>query len=373
MRVALILEQLLSRVPGGAGRYARELAGALAASIPADSTLTGWVGAHGDFAAARVPGVEGPDRLALGHRALAVAWERGIGPAPRAADLIHAPTLLMPPRRRTPIVVTIHDAVPWTHPETLTARGVAFHLRMGARAATQAERIIVPSQAAAEALTKVLDLGDRVRVVPLGMSTTVTLPPDARARRRTLGLPERYLVTVATLEPRKGLDVLLDALADVPEIALVAVGPDGWGGVDVKTAAHERGLTERVIHLGHVSDANLAVVISGALALVQPSREEGFGLPVLEAMALGTPTVISSAPALVELAGGAAIVTPIGDPAALAAALTAITADAERGEQLADAGHERAAGFTWSRAATATWTVYREALGRDAGAGGPRE
>ena len=373
MRVALVLEQLLSRVPGGAGRYSRELAGALAASMPAGTALTGWVGAHGDFAAARVPGVEGPHRLALGHRALAVAWERGLGPAPRATDVIHAPTLLMPPRRRTPVVVTIHDAVPWTHPETLTPRGVAFHLRMGARAAAQADRIIAPSHAAADSLSKVLDLGDRVRVVPLGMSSTVTLPPDARARRRTLGLPDRYLVTVATLEPRKGLDVLLDALVDVPEIPLVIIGPDGWGGVDVASAAHKRGLTDRVIHLGQISDANLAVVVSGALALVQPSREEGFGLPVLEAMSLGTPTVISSAAALTELAGGAALVTPVGDAAALMVALSEITGDAGRREILAVAGRQRAGAFTWVTAAAQTWNVYREALGLDATQDSPPE
>lgn len=363
MRVALVLEQLLSRVPGGIGRYARELAAALAASAPDGFTLSSWVGAHGDFAAARVTGLDGPHRLALGHRSLAVAWQRGVGPAPRGADVIHAPSLLMPPRRRTPIVVTIHDAVPWTHPETLTARGVAFHRRMGARAAKEADHVIVPSQATAAALGQVLDLGDRVHVVPLGVSASVAAPPDARARRRALDLPERYLVTVATLEPRKGLDVLLDALVEAPDLQLAVIGPAGWGGVEPATAAAERGLGDRVMALGVVSDSDLGAVVSGAVALVAPSREEGFGLPLLEAMALGTPAVISSAPALVELAGGAAEVTPVGDPAALAAALIAISADAALAEQLATAGRERAAGFTWAATAAATWEVYRQAAG----------
>jgi glycosyltransferase involved in cell wall biosynthesis len=366
MRVALVLEQLLSRVPGGTGRYARELGAALAATAAADATVTGWVGAHGDFAAARIAGVDGPHRLALGHRALAVAWERGVGPAPRGADVIHAPTVLMPPRRRTPIVVTIHDAVPWTHPETLTARGSAFHRRMGERAAAQADRVIVPSQATADALASVFEFGDRVRIVPLGVTAACGAPPDARARRRQLGLPDRYLVTVATLEPRKGLDVLLDALADVPDLPLVVVGPVGWGGVDVPTAAASRGLGDRVLALGEVSDADLGAIMSGAAALVEPSREEGFGLPVLEAMALGTPTVISDTPALVELAAGAAVVTPIGDAAALAAALVATTSDAGRGADLSAAGRSRAAGFTWAATARSTWEVYAEALGDSA-------
>lgn len=361
MRVALVLEQLLSRVPGGAGRYSRELAAALAASAPTGSTVTGWVGAHGDFSAARVAGLAGPNRLALGHRALALSWERGVGPSPRGADVIHAPTLLMPPRRRTPIVVTIHDAVPWTHPGTLTARGVAFHLRMGARAAAQADRIIVPSQATATALAAVLDLGDRVRVIPLGVSAAVTPPPDARARRRQLGLPERYVVTVATLEPRKGLEVLLDALAEVADLTLVVIGPAGWGGVDVASAASEHGLEGRVIGLGAVTDSDLGAVVSGAAALVAPSREEGFGLPVLEAMALGTPVIVSSAPALVELVGDAGVVTTIGDPAELAAALVSMTA--EGAEERRRAGLERAACFSWSAAAASTWDVYRQAMG----------
>lgn len=363
MRVALVLEQLLSRVPGGTGRYARELAGALVAAPPDGATVTGWVGAHGDFAAARVPGVLGPNRLALGHRALAVAWERGVGPAPRGADVIHAPTLLMPPRRRTPVVVTIHDAVPWTHPETLTPRGVAFHLRMGARAATHADAVIVPSRATGDALGKVLDLGDRMHVVPLGVSATLAVPPDSRVRRRHLGLPERYLVTVATLEPRKGLAVLLDALAETPDLVLAVIGPHGWGGVDVATAADQRGVADRVVHLGEVSDSDLAAAVSGALALVQPSLEEGFGLPLLEAMSLGTPAVISSAPALVELAAGAAVVTPIGDAAALAAALAGVSSDADHAEALSRAGRERAAAFSWAAAGESTWEVYRRALG----------
>ncbi len=358
----MVLEQLLSPVPGGTGRYARELAAALAASAPSGSTVSGWVGAHGDFAAAKVPGVDGPHRLALGHRALAVAWERGIGPQPRHADVVHAPTLLVPPRRRTPLVVTIHDAVPWTHPETLTPRGVAFHRRMGARAAATADRIVVPTQATADRLAGVFDFGDRVRVVPLGVAAGLSIPPDAALRRKGFGLPERYLVTVATLEPRKGLDILLDGLAaggvDVP---LAVVGPKGWGGVDVESQARARGLSDRVLALGLLGDADLSAVVGGALALVAPSREEGFGLPVIEAMALGTPAVVSDAPALVEVAGGAAIVTPVGDPAALALALQALIADPGHGELLRDAGRRRAADFSWTRAAEAMWDVYGDA------------
>ena len=366
MRVALVLEQLLSPVPGGTGRYTRELAAALAAMRPAGSKVIGWVGAHGNFAAARVTGVEGPHRLALGHRALAVAWERGVGPAPRHADVVHAPTLLVPPRRRTPLVVTIHDAVPWTHPETLTARGVAFHKRMGARAAATADRIVVPTRATADRLSEVLDLGDRVRVVPLGVSGSISEPADAQARRRRMRLPDRYFVTVATLEPRKGLDVLLDALArpDAPPISLVVAGPPGWGDVVVADEARKRGIADRVVGLGLLGDEDLSAAIGGAVALVQPSREEGFGLPVVEAMSLRTPVVISDARALLEVAGGAAVVTPVGDPAALSAALHGLYSDPAEAERLRDAGVRRASAFSWETAADTMWNVYSELVER---------
>jgi glycosyltransferase involved in cell wall biosynthesis len=190
------------------------------------------------------------------------------------------------------------------------------------------------------------------------------VPPDAEERRRKLGLPERYLVTVATLEPRKGLDVLLDALAQGPDLPLAVAGPPGWGDIDVASEARSRGLQDRVIALGQLRDEDLAAVVGGATALVQPSREEGFGLPVLEAMSLGTPAVISDAPALVEVAGGAAIVTPVGDPAALSLALQALIADPGHGELLRDAGLRRAADFSWIKAADAMWGIYSQALGR---------
>src|SRR5664279_3738737 len=122
MRVGLVVEQCLAPVPGGTGRYAYEVAAALARSAPPGSTVTGWSAWHRHPGAAVVPGVRGPRRLPLGRRTLTAAWERGVGPAPRTVDLVHAPTLLFPPRRWRPLVVTMHDAVPWTHPETLRMR-----------------------------------------------------------------------------------------------------------------------------------------------------------------------------------------------------------------------------------------------------------
>ncbi len=372
MRAGLVLEQSLAEVPGGTARYAVELARALAADAPDGCSVHSWVALHVDRRPASVPGVHGPHRLPLGSRALAVAWERGMGPAPRDVDVVHAPTLLVPPRRGRPLVVTIHDAVPWTHPETLTARGVAFHLRMAARAAREADVVIVPTQAVADELAPLLHLGDRVRVIPHGVADGLRVPGDAADRRRRLGVPDRYAVAVGTLEPRKGLDVALAAFThpDLAGVDLLVAGPSGWGDVDLDTASTTAGLAPgRARALGRLDDADLAAVLDGALALVAPSRAEGFGLPVLEAMALGVPVVVSSAPALVEVAGGAATVVPVGDAVALAGAVVELASDAARRAELARLGRARASGFTWSAAAAATWAAYFDAAGTSPTAG----
>ena len=363
MRVGVLVEQVLAPVPGGTGRYARELARALAGTAPPGATVTGWAAWHRDPAPARIPGVRGPGRLPLPRRGLVAAWERGIGPGLPGVDLVHAPTPLAPPRRRAPLVVTVHDAVPWTHPGTLTARGVAWHRTAIGSAARHADRIVVPTAAvAAELAEHVPGLRpERVAVVGEGVTEALRdLPADADRRAARLGLPEAYLLSLATLEPRKGLDVLLAALADpkAPDLPLLLVGQPGWGGVDPTTMADGLGLPAgRVRSLGRIADADLAVVLHRAAALAAPSRAEGFGLPPLEAMAAGVPVVVSDAPALVEVTGGAALVAPRDDPAALARALTEAVDPTGRQERVT-AGRERAARYSWFASARELWRLY---------------
>jgi glycosyltransferase involved in cell wall biosynthesis len=194
-----------------------------------------------------------------------------------------------------------------------------------------------------------------------GVSRDLAVPADADARAVALGLPEQpYLVTLATIEPRKGLDVLLDGLArpSAPRVPLLVVGQPGWGGVDVTARAAELGLAERVRLLGRLPDIDLAVVLSRATALVAPSRAEGFGLPVLEAMSAGVPVVSSDAPALVEVGGGATVTVPVGDAAALADALAEVVRSAGLRAQLVEAGRRRAGDFSWTATAGTLWELY---------------
>ncbi len=345
--VGLVLEQCLAPVPGGTGRYSRELALALHRHAPAGSSVSGVTAWHRQRL--DLPGVQ-VQRLPLPHRGLVAAWERGVGPRVKA-DLVHAPTPLHP--RTGNLVVTIHDAVPYTHPETLTPRGVTWHRAMIERAAQLARLVVVDTRAVADELARFVALPD-VLVVSPGLTAELGLPADAVERATRLALPERYLLTVSTLEPRKGLAELVTALKDVPGIPLLCVGQPGWGEVSVQDLAAAAGVEVRV--LGRVPDPDLAVLLHHATALVVPSRSEGFGLPLLEGMAAGTPVLTSDAAALVEVAGGAALSVPLGD---LVDGLRQITGDAVLRARLSAAGPVRAAAFTWDGAAAQLWRAYR--------------
>jgi glycosyltransferase involved in cell wall biosynthesis len=361
IRAAVVVEQVLGRVPGGTGRYAREITRALAARAPRGAGVAAWTAWHPEVSAATVPGASGPHRLPLPPRLLTLAWEHGLGPSPRAADVVHAPTPLFPPRRGRPLVVTVHDAVPWTHPETLTPRGVRWHRTMIRRAAREADALVVPTRAVAEELARRLPLTRPPVVLGEGVSDALVLRPDADDRAARLGLPdEDYLLTLATLEPRKGLDVLLDALArpHAPAAPLLVVGQPGWGAVDLARRAEERGLASRVRLLGRLPDADLAVVLARAAVLVAPSREEGFGLPVLEAMAAGVPVVSSDAPALVEVGAGATVTVPVGDADALADALSEVLRSTDLRARLSADGRRRAGAFSWAATAERLWELY---------------
>ena len=281
MKVGLVVDQLFAPVPGGTGRYAADLGSALSTTVPAGSSLQTWSAWHGF----RHPASQGMSirQVGMGTKVLSRMWERGLGPSPRDADVVHATTLLLPPKRNSALVVTVHDVVPWTHPETLTTRGLVFHRRMGARAALEADLIVTPTIAVADQVRDILSPRAQVVAVHPGFTKDLHVPRDARQRRISRVREDGYLLFVGTAEPRKGLDTLLNALAgpELKEEALVVVGPRGWGGVDVAQDAGALGIGDRVTVTGQVDDADLASLYAGASLVVMPSRAEGFGLPVL--------------------------------------------------------------------------------------------
>lgn len=365
--LVVLTEQLLAGIPGGTGRYTRELVAALVATAPDEWTVTGAVAKHTDPSPAVLPGVNGPRVLPLSPRALAAAWTRGL-PLWPGGDAVHAPTPLAPaaPKRGRSLVVTVHDTVPWTHPETLTKHGAAWHRKVITRAVERASAIVVPTAAVAAELTQHAPGTARVHVVGHGVPRALVEPPedDAADRiARRLGLPTQYVLAVGTIEPRKGHHVLIDALCrpTAPELPLVVVGQQGWGDVDLNAIAERRGLAaNRLLVLGKLTDTELSVVLHRASVLAAPSMAEGFGLPMLEAMAVGVPVVHSDAPALIEVAGGTGVMARRNDPAALAAALRTVFADPARTEARVAAAKARAARFTWERAAQSIWNLHLE-------------
>jgi glycosyltransferase involved in cell wall biosynthesis len=364
-KLVVLLEQLLAPVPGGTGRYSRELTAALAATAPPGWTVGSAVARHADPSPAIIPGVEGPRVLRLPRQGLVAAWDAGV-PLWPGGDTVLAPTPLAPPgpRRGCHLVVTVHDTVPWTHPDGLTRRGIGWHRRMIGRAASRADALVVPTAAVAQDLPRHVFCHAPVHAVGEGVTTAVTcLPQQADAIATRLRLPPCYVLAVGTVEPRKGIDTLLAALAgrQAPDLPLVLAGQPGWGRIDPVAMARQFGLDPARVHiLGRITDPELAVVLHNATVLAAPSLAEGFGLPVLEAMAAGVPVVHSDVPALVEVAGGAGMTVQRNDAGALATALRAVLSDPGKAQAMVAAGRRRAERFSWENTARRVWSVHTE-------------
>ena len=385
MRVALNLEQLLQTPPGGVGRYTAELARLLPGlgdGDPGDTVeLVPFVARHRDGdvrAALSAFGLQSLDPvvLSLPRPVLYDAWHvvgapglRGVARRRGRLDVVHAPSVAVPPRGRYRLVVTVHDAAPLLFPETYPRRGRWFHRRGIAAAARRADLVITVSQAAAEEIVAHTDVpAERLRVVPNGVDLTEASDEDVVAARAAFELGDRpYVLWLGSLEPRKNVGMLVEAFArwaatsDVPH-QLVLAGPTGWVVDRDAVLAPARRLGDRVRTIGRVGDDHLRGLYRGADVFVLPSRHEGFGIPVLEAMAQGTPVIASGIAALREVAGDAARLVTGDDPDAWAGALDELMHDRDLHADLAVAGRRRAELFSWERCANETVAVYREAL-----------
>ena len=278
---------------------------------------------------------------------------------------------------RRPYLVTSHDLIRWMD---LTRRAVHIAephgldrvgLRLDYAAVRRAAHVLAPSAATRDDLVRHLGLApQRVTVVPLGLDHRLFRPVPPRP------VPWPYLLVVGSEHPRKNLDAVLRAFAllkarpDLRDLRLVKVGAPGDGEAPFRERTarllNELGLEREVVLAGEVPDAELPGWYAGAVCLLMPSRYEGFGLPPLEAMACGCPTVVSTAGSLPEVTGGAALLVDPDRPAELAAAAAALLQSDPLRRRLRAQGLRHAAQFTWPRTARETDQVYARLLGAPA-------
>jgi glycosyltransferase involved in cell wall biosynthesis len=293
----------------------------------------------------------------------------------RPPDLLFVPSHVLPVAHPRHSVVTVHDLGYHYYPEAHTLFQ-NLYLRWSARHnARSATRVLADSEATRRDLMRYYrTAGEKIAVVYPGCDeslTPVSDPALLAAVRARYGIAGPYLLYVGTLHPRKNLVRLVQAFAALlrhtqdrsasPDLTLVLAGKKGWLYDEISTQVRKLGVEERVLLPGYVPDSDLASLLSGALAFVFPSLYEGFGLPVLEAMACGRPVVCSNASSLPEVAGDAALLVDPLDVDALTEGLAQIVSDEGLRRELVNKGFQQVSKFSWQRCAREAMLVLEEA------------
>ena len=356
---------LLWCLPGGVGGseeyLVRQLHGLHDVAPEVDATLfvvPGFAAAHPDLAARHELVISSLDTRRRSRRVVSeMTW---LPPRLRDLDVVHHGGGTVPPRSPRPVLLTVHDVQYRTFPEYLTPLKRQYLRVAVPRSISRATVVAVPSEYVRATILDGYRIDpERVVVVPHGVDVPTTLTPDDELRAR-YGLGDRrYLVYPALTHPHKQHQFLLDLLAGPwsdPDLALVLLGARGLAEDEVAASIAALELGPRVIRPGRVSEADRDGLIAGAEALVFPSEYEGFGAPVLEAMALGTPVICSDRAALPEVAGDAALVRPL-EMDAWKSALDEIDR-----ETMATAGRARAATYSTAASGTALAAAYRLCL-----------
>ncbi len=359
----------------GIGRYTRNLVDALLRT-DADDEFT-LFSAEPTTKTRRFPTGEGAERARmvtglLDHRRMTILWHRLQAPLPiqmfaGCADVLHAPDFSLPPSVGSRTVVTIHDLAFMTHPECAVPSLRAYLHRVVPRAIAKANHIVAVSQATANDLTNLLDVDPRkITVIHLGVDPAMRRVEEAAKQSAAIeryGLRTPFVLAVGTIEPRKNYARLIEAFSIARAkpggpAQLVIAGRNGWLYDDVYAAVDQHGVSDAVRFLDYVSDDDLPTLYSLASVVAMPSLTEGFGIPVVEAMACGAPVVASAGGSLPEVVGGAGVLVPPMDVSALAEAITQVVSDVPLRERLVALGYERARQFNWDDAARQHVAVY---------------
>ena len=283
-------------------------------------------------------------------------------------DVFHTCKLLYPPRRAK-LTATLHDLTCWLLPETHSPANVAADKHFADRILQHADGLIAVSQATKDDAVRILNLApDRIRVIHHGVAAIYfnVTPAQSAAARARHQLQRPYLLFVGTIEPRKNVDLLLNAYRELPaslrdQFDLVLAGPPGWA--QSATLARLKQPSPGVRYLGYVPETDLPGLFAGATLFVYPSLYEGFGFPVAQAMAAGTPVITSAVSALPEIAGGAALLVDPRSQAELRDALAQLLTSPTRRQELITLGHVNARRFSWTECARQSLQFFQHVAG----------
>ncbi len=299
-----------------------------------------------------------------------ILWEQVVQPwalLSERVELLHSLAFVGPILSPCPFLVTVYDLSFLLFPESFRPWNRLYLSLFTRLSARKARRVIAISENTRKDLVKLLGVEEgKIRVTYCGRDESLRpLPPqEVEEFRRRKGLPERFILFLGTIEPRKNLVRLLEAYSRIRRegVRLVLAGGLGWGYEPILATMEKLGLNDDVIMPGFVPQEEKVYWYNAAEVFVYPSLYEGFGLPPLEAMACGTPVVTSSAASLPEVVGDGGILVDPTDPEALAGALSSLLASPEERERLREKGLRRAEMFSWEKMARETAAIYREAL-----------
>jgi glycosyltransferase involved in cell wall biosynthesis len=309
-------------------------------------------------------------RLPTHRPPLRILWEQTVQPWSlwrAGVDLLHSPAFVSPLIANCPSVITVHDLSFLLHPKGFRRWHLGYLQLFTRLSVTKARRVIAVSQSTKDDLLRFYGLSpEKVDVIHNGVDARFEcLPADQVTRFRVRrGLPERFVLFVGTLEPRKNVVRLIEAYAQLPPSCppLMLVGGKGWLYDEILTKVEKLALTDKIRFVGYVAAEELPLWYNAAEIFVYPSLYEGFGLPPLEAMACGTPVITSTASSLPEVVGQAGVLIDPTDVQALASAMERVLADAALQREMKRAGLEQAKHFSWPQAALLTVGSYRQAL-----------
>ena len=361
----------------GIGRYTRSLTSALARMDSTDQfILFSSEAPRPDRGFPEAANLR-PRVFHVGSRAMTILWQRLRIPLPAEVltgpvDVFHGPDYTVPPVIKARRVVTVHDLSFLVYPECAVPSLAQYLTRVTRRAVAAADRVVADSQRTADDLVERMGVSrEKIRVVYLGVDPAYQ---PTREPARLAALDARYelqhplVLAVGTLEPRKNYERLIEAFAqasrapDGPRMLVIA-GRKGWLYEGVLAAVEKQGVEGLVRFLDYVPEADLPTLYHSAEVLAMPSLYEGFGIPVLEAMASGTPVVCSDGGSLPEVAGDATLIVAPEDVAGLSEALRRAVSDPALRESLVARGLARARQFSWEAAARAHVAIYHEVAG----------